>query len=1362
MGKRYRHFRVGSCYRAISAIKKAVFVSFLGAQTAAAVGPGYALHHIGEDAGLMSAGVRAIAQGPSGLLWVGTESGLYRYDGTEFDLLDPPLGHGVVNSIRIDSHGRVWTSWYSRPTTVFDPATKEWVTLAVIPPRSTPLGFLEDPLGRIWLSDGAALYQYDADTKVASVILELNSDPRTVTTHELVWHAGTIWLADAKEVIGIDADSGSVRKRQAHAADPPIAIRQTDDTVWFCHTHLVRRENGSGAIEVYYENIGVDAISCNHDADGNLWIGTAQAGALQVISVENVVQHRHDGSDRNSIADGPVLRAYLDRSGRQWLVTPGRVSLFENNRFYRFTFDPGESIAPRFEESEKEILEDRSGAFWFGTTNDGMARLSKYATDFETAVPPTEYTSSRMAVLGGTGDLWIGMDRGGVYRWNRDQDRWRHYSANLADPNELPTDQVRTVLSTATGELYAGSNLAILSRYNDKIDGWDRIDLGGLEPIYTLLELPDGRIVIGRRLLVSVFDPETTETNDFPLSGSANVRATTISSSGRVWVGTQSGQGLLELGPDQGILRSWPEKFSALNILSLYEDSAGSVWIGSWGRGLIRFNPQTGRTQSITGQGGLIGHTIVGILPGRTDELWVASEKGLARIQNCVTAADTCQPLVTRYDVNDGLSNRWFNGNSASASPRGELFFGGPNGVDFFHPDFLDKNPTPPSVSLIEVSLNGALLPGIVGIRDEPIRLPYRFGKLEIRFAAIDFHNPDENQYRYRFDDQDAWVSLGNSNRMTLRNLNWGLHRLQISGSNNDGLWSPEPISLTLAVARPAYLGWQAITLYIFMAALLLILFNRYRDRRMRSYASKLEHQVEQRTEELHKANRAMSEFYANVSHEVRTPLALIVSSAERLQKTLAPDEYGSFVSAIRRHSGTLSRYVDGLITVSQLESSDGSRWVAEDARKLLKQMINDYRPLAGDRCVELVHSPDDAVRVRTQRNALNTIFSNLMINAIKHTAADGVIRISIFVTNLTVEFSIEDDGPGVKPEIRDKIFDRGVLYSSVSGYGIGLHLVRQTVMAIGGEISIEDSELGGACFRVTMRLAGSDLPANQSISETALVADHRYQPTPVSHYSTSNSSRPTLLIIEDHAELRHSICAVLERKFVVLQAAGVEKAVRIAAEEIPDIVLCDVMLPDGSGFDILQRVKDDSLTDHIPVVLLTALADEDNRIEGLKHRADAYLTKPFRREVLETTLENLIRDRRNTLRHAASEVWDENWHDKTISRRSHQTFSHRFMVVLASCHSNPANGVDALAEGLAMSRRALERKTKQYFDKSPNELLVEFRLRRAAGLLRDGARISDVYLTCGFNSHSYFGASFKKHYGCAPRKYAARHSETN
>ena len=261
--------------------------------------------------------------------------------------------------------------------------------------------------------------------------------------------------------------------------------------------------------------------------------------------------------------------------------------------------------------------------------------------------------------------------------------------------------------------------------------------------------------------------------------------------------------------------------------------------------------------------------------------------------------------------------------------------------------------------------------------------------------------------------------------------------------------------------------------------------------------------------------------------------------------------------------------------------------------------------------------------------------------------------------------------------------------------------------------------------------------------------------PCPISDLARVRVTVPSLaMIIEDHDELRSHIAALFSANYRVREAATVTAGLASAKTHLPDVVICDVMLPDGHGFDLVATLKADPITDHISVILLTALADEASRLRGLTGQADLYITKPFLREELELQVANLMNQRRRLRRVAARDVWVANTTSgdgKSLAKKD--GFETRLLAALETLYADTDCGVDAIAGKLAMSRKQLERKTRYCFKCSPKVLLNRYRLDKAAGLLKAGVRVVDVAQRCGFTSQSHFGALFKKRFGHAPSK---------
>ena len=1333
----------------------------LGSGVRAFADPVYTLEHIGRSDGLPQSSVRAIAVDRSGFLWVGTETGVARYDGYRFKEVAPPFGNGVVMTLHVDSRNRLWVHWYGKPLTLYDPGSEQWQVLGGAGPDDYFGGIVEDPSGTVWLSSRSELRYYDEALRHTVVAAALSSDPAARFWQPIAFYRDRVWVGAHHEVVGFDVRKRSVVQHVPVSAPASLRLWVYRDALWLCNSAGVfRLQDDIAQWQAFYRPAKAQVTACEFDADGALWVGTSNEGAIRVL--DGIEQHfRARETDFTTLADNTVVGVKLDSRGQLWVITPGNAhrSLGPNaGRFERFEYSPDSQPATGGV-AASTFVEDQSGVLWLGSEDWGLAKISPFARKARHLLPPSTINSHvRTPVVDADGNVWMGMNQDGVFRWNPATATWTHFVAAANDPSQLPTREVRAMLAARDGTIWAGSSSGgIISQYHSATGTWKRVTIGKDNLIFTLLELPNGHFMVGRDSLVTEFNPATGQSRHFPSPGEAPIRASVLSHTGHVLFGTHQG-GVLEFIPGRGFARSWVKELSDLNVFSIYEDRHGVLWIGTWGGGLNRLDPESGQVQVIGTRDGLPDGTIFGILPGRHDDLWVSTYAGLARIEHCIALEWPCRPGISVFDRGNGLPFSEFDSEAAARAPGGELLFGGLDGLMAFDPDKIEKNRRPPRLQFSAMFLNDkALAPPSV------LELKHDFGSLKIEFSALDLNASANDRYRYRLSESGDWLSLGANASIVLNNLSSGRHVLEISGTNNDGVWSESSLTLPIRVLAPWYGGTLAGFAYLALLALGVAVLVKWRERRLRDNNVRLETTVAERTRELAAANIARDEFYANVSHEIRTPLTLLIGTAEALKSNLDQTQKNTLADDLVRHSDSLRRYVESLITVAHLQSSPTIAWLQEDVGLHLRGVIADFQRVAGATTIVL-DAAGKHLYVRSYPNALDTIFSNLLLNAIRHTPRGGVIRTTVTEQADHVAITIVDSGSGIDPHVLASLFERGPRGASVAqtslGFGIGLSLVKQTVLALGGSIGARNEEDGGACFTVTLPRADSSLPvASYRHAPLAIAADHPAHVPAVSAPVVAGASRRgSILVIEDHDELRSHIAALFSANYRVREAATVTAGLASAKTHLPDVVICDVMLPDGHGFDLVATLKADPITDHISVILLTALADEASRLRGLTGQADLYITKPFLREELELQVANLMNQRRRLRRVAARDVWVANTTSgdgKSLAKKD--GFETRLLAALETLYADTDCGVDAIAGKLAMSRKQLERKTRYCFKCSPKVLLNRYRLDKAAGLLKAGVRVVDVAQRCGFTSQSHFGALFKKRFGHAPSKQQAQ-----
>ncbi len=1362
-------------FRTLSVLARiALYGALAWACASARADPVYSLTHITRKEGLPQSSVRAIAVDSRGFVWIGTEKGVARYDGYRFKEIRSPLNAGVVVKLYVDSRDRLWTRWYGKPTTLYDPAQDRWqvVETPMLPGNSADapeyIGeILESANQRIWYSTNNRLYFFDEASR--RLIAAANLAPEPVLKYPLQYaqrmtqFRDAVWIAGRHEVLHVMSDdTGRVERIPVAAADI-TRLWVHDDALWMCNADGVFFLRPSESRWEMFQQAPHPAMtSCLYDANGALWMGFANAGAVRIQDGrERHFSSRHDldGVDRTVLADDYVINLQLDSRGQVWVITPGVAHRWLGDTrggFERFEFSPDSQAENPGGVATDAFVEDGNGALWFGSEDHGLARLSAFARKVQWLVPPSRVNAHvRAPLVDVHGNVWMGMNQDGVYRWNAATASWTHYSANASDPTSLPTDEVRALFATRNGDIWAGSQRGgIVSKFDAATRTWRRHDLGAPGLVFNILELPDGTLLIGRESGVTEFDPRTRHARHFETPGDSPIRASLLSRTGQVYLGTHQ-NGVMEWIPGRGFSREWSQMLSDRNVFALYEDQEGALWVGTWGGGLNRLRPQSGEVQVISTHEGLPDDTIFGILPGKHDDLWVSTNNGLARIENCIRNEWPCHPKITVLDAGSGLPFTEFDAEAHARTPTGDLLFGGYEGLIRFDPDSLEFNPRPPRLQISAIFLNDQELS--VSFNQggaAPLTLPHNFGSLRIQFSALDLNDPPNNRYKYRLSAPE-WLSLGATPELVLTDLGPGDHTLELMGTNGDGVWGERPLRLSLRVAPPWYLGAAAWVAYAITAVFAVTLLVKWRERRLRANAARLEAMVAERTRQLADATHARDEFYANVSHEIRTPLALLTATAEQIREDRDGHRQGALASDLVRHSDSLRRYVESLITVSHLQSSPAISWLREDVGLYLRSLIADFARIAGKTSIVLNVRGEECF-VRSYPNALDTIFSNLLVNAIRHSPGSGMIRVTVETQTNAVVVSLCDSGRGIEPRLLTTLFERGARGDEASrtssGFGIGLNLVKQTVLALGGSIAARNFPDEGACFSVSLPRADPSLPV-ASYPRSPFLIDTK--PTPGQATPASRRGRGNVLIIEDHDELRGHIAELLAPHYRVREASAARNGLADARRYLPDVVICDVMLPDGQGFDVVAALKSDAITDHISVILLTALADEASRLRGLAGQADLYITKPFSREMLALQVRNLMNQRRRLRRAAAQEAWAAKASNRKVPTKG-AGFEARLLAALEDVHGNPECDVDLLAKNLAMSRKQLERKARYCFKCSPKLLLNRYRLDKARALLDQGVRVGEVAALCGFANQTHFGVLYKKRFGHPPSRTAA------
>jgi signal transduction histidine kinase/ligand-binding sensor domain-containing protein/DNA-binding response OmpR family regulator len=1310
-------------------------------------------HQPGNLNSLPDYAVNAICETDTGIFWIGTREGMSRLDYhigkfTHYTH-NPDSSNSIVNNniwfIKEDSEKNLWIATRNG-LSKFNPLNNSFENFQFSPSDTNSIShnfvfyIVEDNNKNIWIGGRGGLDRYDLKRKRFFNYKLYPENPDVVSLN------GILTLYIQNEILWIGSYSGLYSVNLKEIENDKINLRK----------HILDKSKQHSIRSIY------------GDKDETLWMGTLGTGLFRFKPETGETILYKSSNKTGSISEDYIGSLLEDNHHVLWIGTSGSGLNKYNRASERFKT----ITLPESEESKKSgvssLLEDTAGNLWIGTKSGDIIKVTGQFTNnakyrfYKTEKYLRTYFSQielKSILEDRNGNIWAGSFGNGIYIIDPKSDKVKRIRGDINNNNTIANDFIHCIYESSDGNIWIGTGAGGLNKFN---------------PV-------DKSFVHYRH------DP-----NNSKSVSTDEVTAVCEDKQGFIWAGTSIG-GLSRLDPGNGDFERFTHNISDINTISsnriicLYLDKKSDLWIGTFGGGLNKWNPESKSFIHYTTANGLPSNIICSILEDSFGNLWISTDKGISKFNSELNT-------FKNYDYTDGLQgNEFLHGSGFKSKTNNHFYFGGVNGLNIFNPNDFNAPGKLSDIIFTDFKIfNKSVLPGEESalstniLYAKEITLSYDQNFITFEFSSMDFNNPSKNQYAYMLEGFNKnWINAGNQRIATYTNLDPGEYIFRVKATNSDGIWNEDGISIRVILHPPWWQTWWAYILYAFAFAGIL-----YGARQFELNRVKLRNQLEIKhfeAQKLQEVDQMKSRFFANISHEFRTPLTLILGMLDRFQKKSVIAKDKNDLQVMKNNAERLLQLINQLLELSRLEAgSERLQAIKTDLIKFVRRIIASLLSLAEQKKlmikfngipfhqIQTISSKEDnEIFVYFDREMIETVIYNLLGNAIKFSPEGEEINISINKTGRFAEIIIMNTGVAIPEEKLPYIFNRfyQVDDSGTRGYegtGIGLALAKELIELHSGEIAVYSSDYERDETTFVVRLPWGrthlkddeviDLPSELPEVEKELIEDQLFKaPIEVSTGSHSlKTDSKIILIVEDHEELRKFLRENLEEDFVVLEAEDGIKGLSTAEEIIPDLIISDVMMPKMDGYELCKLLKTNEKTNHIPVILLTAKAAAENKLEGLETGADDYLIKPFNPDELKLRVKNLIKIRQQ-LR--------EKFRTKMVLKpgeitvpSSQKVFLEKLTSVIEDHLEDEKFGIEVLCDKIGMSRAQLHRKIKAITNQSTTEFIRSFRLQRAADLLKqDAGNMAEIAYKVGFNSQAYFTKSFQEEFGCSPMEYKKR-----
>ena len=1338
------------------------------------------------DKELSNSLINAVYQDRKGFIWIATENGLNKFDGTRFSIYrhnatdSTSLKNNYVRTLFEDSRGNFWIGCINGLQR-YDRATDNFHELFISRKdgRKNPhiTSIIERRNGDLWI----------ATSGQGAISLKKNSNPASFHIEtELTDRIGSNYLN--------------------------VIFEDSRQNLWIATEEkgLYRYSPESKELKSYkapYHIAGDDVSAICEDAHGQIFVGTLTKGLFRLSSRQEgnfepvLYQNRMNLNIRTLI---------IDTRGKLIIGTDG-----EGVKEYQPQQDiivDSEINAGPFDFSKSKVhslIEDKDHNLWLGIFQKGLILVPGISNKFDyygykSIHNNTIGSSCVMAIhTDEQATIWIGTDNDGLYAINDQGKQLRHYTHQAGNPQSVP-GTILCLYEDSNQELWLGSYFDGLARMNKQTGTCqDATSLlqgnlnAGKPKVSCIIEDKNKNLWVGTygsglykinlpTQHVTYYESTRNENDDWSINRLPNdwISYLLEDKEGMIWIGTY--KGLAVLNPQTDNFINYKKQNNLLPgyvVYSLLESSNGEIWAGT-SEGLVCLNKDRLTPVLFTTADGLPSDIICGLAEDEKKNIWISTHQGISKL-------NPPEKKFINYYAGDGLQGNEFTRTAVFKDKRGKIFFGGTNGVTAFYPQDITEIKKEMNVLITgfhvanrpvkkgDKSGNNVITDTAV-MDTEQFTLAYNENTFSIDFSVLEFSNPDRISYQYKIKELgDEWISTQpGTNRVTYSSLKPGKYTFSVQARDHNNFSNIRTV--TIAITPPWYQTWWAKVIWGCLGALLIYALTMY-------ILSRIRHRQEvMRQKHMEQINEAKLQFFINISHEIRTPMTLIISPLEKL--LAEHSEKQPVYLMIYRNAQRILRLINQLMDIRKLDKGQMHLKFREtDIVGFINDLMQTFNYQAQKKNITFTFEKElegaDSLKVWIDLNNFDKVLMNVLSNAFKYTHEGGNIEVLLKTGHNDAyrgalkdyfEIDITDNGIGIDKNKIEQIFERfyqidNDMTQSNFGTGIGLHLSRSLVELHHGIIKAGNREDGqGTRFIIRLPLGSNHLKAEELENPEETGSEPTISQLPKdSIYETEEENKTNeyrkpkaktryrVLIVEDDEEIRRYIRSELDSDFRIYECTNGREGLETILKEKPDLVISDVMMPEMDGITLCRKIKQNININHIPIILLTAKSKAEDQIEGLEIGLDAYIVKPFNTELLRTTISNLIANRERLRGKLVGEQQVEEKITKIEMKSNDEILMSKVMKTINDHLADPTLNVEMLAANVGMSRVHMHRKLKELTNQSARDFIRSIRLKQAANLLREkNLSVSEVAYATGFSNLSHFSNTFRDFYGISPSEY--------